>query len=188
MKREMLHSSKTYSHLLLAVEIIWFSLPLILSGCATTRKQADGQGTYEKIPFSEILKSPEQYKGKAVRLGGVIINTQNREKETILEILEKPLTWRGRPKPGDVSSGRFMVVFERFLDQAIYRPNRPVTIIGEITGIETAPIGEAAYDYPLLSGKEIRLWEQGSHFGRPRLRIGIGVGGGNVGVGLGTSF
>jgi outer membrane lipoprotein len=123
-----------------------------------------------------------------VRLGGVIIATENRQEETVFEVLEKPLTRSGRPQSGDVSGGRFVVVFSRFLDKAIYRPNRPVTVIGEVIGTKTAPIGELTYTYPLLSGKEIRLCEQRGSFDRPRMHIGIGIGGGRGGVGVGTSF
>jgi outer membrane lipoprotein len=169
--------------------IIPFFLLLLVSGCATTQKQPTRQKVaYEKISFPEILKSPETYTGKVVRLGGVIIATENREKETILEILEKPLTSQGRPKSGDVSGGRFMVVFEKFLDKATYRPDRPVTVTGEIIGMKTGLIGEATYHYPLLSGQDIRLWQERGYWDRSRLGIGIGIGGGNVGVGVGTSF
>jgi outer membrane lipoprotein len=155
-------------------------------------KQTTKQEAYEKIPFPEIAKSPDSYKGKVVRLGGVIIKTENREEDTVFEILEKPLNWRGRPKPGDYSGGRFMVVFEKFLDEAIYHPNRPITVVGEVVGTKRASIGEKTYDYPLLSGREIRLWEEGGYMGGPRMHIGIGIGGGSGGshgtVGIGTTF
>ena len=172
---------------LITVQVILL-LFFMLNGCATTQKRASRQEGYEKLPFSEIRRSPAQYQGKVVRLGGVIIDVVNKEEGSTIEILEKSLTWRGRPKPGDESCGRFIVVFGEFLDKAIYRTNRPVTIIGEIIGVKTAPIGEMAYNYPLLTGREIRLWEEKGYFGRPRMHIGIGVGGGHVGVGVGTSF
>ncbi len=122
----------------------------------------------------------------------MIINAENREEETVLEILEKPLGWRGRPKPSGEPGGRFMVVFDKFLDKAVYRPNRPVTIVGEVIGTETGLIGEKAYKYPLLSGREIRLWEERGYYVWPRMHIGIGIGGGGGSthgtVGIGTSF
>lgn len=160
----------------------------MLGSCTSTQKRPDGPEGYEKIPFSEILRSPEEHCGKVVRLGGVILNVANEERGTVLEILEKPLNWRGRPKPGDASGGRFMAVFGTFLDKAIYRPHRAVTIIGEIIGVETAPLGEMAYDYPLLSGRGITLWQARGYFERFRVHIGIMGSGSNVGIGVGTSF
>jgi len=187
-KRRISRIFTRHAHRLWAAGIICFSLLFVLSGCATTKKHTGEQGAYEEIPFSEILTSPDKYKGETVRLGGVIINTENRERESVLEILEQPLNRQGRPKSGDVSGGRFLVVFQEFLDGAIYRPNRPVTIIGEIVGMKTAPIGEATYEYPLLAGREIRLWEARSYFDRPRMHFGIGIGGSSGGVSVGTSF
>ena len=161
---------------------------LVLAGCTSIQKRPDRHEDYQKLPFSEILRSPEEHRGKVVRLGGVILNVENQERGTVLEILEKPLSWRGRPKPGDASGGRFMAVFGTFLDKAIYRPHRAVTITGEIVGVETASIGEMAYNYPLLSGRGIRLWQARGYFDRFRISIGIFGSGGNVGVGVGTSF
>ena len=188
MKRDISWLSEGYPHLLFAVGMVSFVLLLIFPGCATTKKEPDAGAAYEEIAFSEILKSPETYKGKIVRLGGLIVTTENREKETVLEVLEKPLSRRGRPKGEKVSGGRFMVVFEEFLDQAIYRRNRAVTVVGEVVGAKIGTIGEASYTYPLLSGRDIHLWEEGGYFYGPRMHIGIGVGGGGSRVGVGTSF
>jgi outer membrane lipoprotein len=168
------------------------SLLFMLGGCSTTQERPNQQESYEKIPFSEILRSPERYRGKVVRLGGVILDVGNKEEGGILEILEQPLSWRGRPKPGDQSGGRFMVVLEEFLDEEIYRSKRPITVVGEIVGTKEAPMGEATYCYPLLSGREIRLWEEGAYWDRPRIHFGIGASGGSggtsVGGGVGISF
>jgi outer membrane lipoprotein len=176
---------------LIAVQAALF-LFFMLDSCTSIQKRPNQQESYEKISFSEIFRSPEQHRGKVVRLGGVILDVVHKEEGSTLEILEKPLNWRGRPKPGDDSGGRFIAVFGEFLDKAIYRVDRQVTIIGEITGMKTAPIGETTYNYPLLSGREIQLWKDKGYFDRPRLHIGIGVSGGSggtdVGVGVDTSF
>ena len=168
--------------------IVILGVSVLIHGCATTGKKDSTEPAYEKIPFSEILASPESYRGKVVRLGGVIVNTENLKEETVLEILEKPLSSQGRPTSGDRSGGRFMVTFDRFLDSAVYRPDRPVTIVGEIVGQKAALIGEAMYRYPLLSGRDVRLWGKRDNFDRPRMHIGIGIGGGSGGVGIGTTF
>jgi outer membrane lipoprotein len=188
MKKGISQFCGSYPHLVFAVGMVSFVLLLIFAGCATTKKESGAEVAYEEIAFSEILKSPETYKGKIVRLGGLIVTTENREKETVLEVLEKPLSRRGRPKGEKVSEGRFMVVFEEFLDQAIYRRNRAVTVVGEVVGTKIGTIGEASYTYPLLSGRDIHLWEEGGYLHGPRMHIGVGVGGGGSRVGVGASF
>lgn len=157
----------------------------MLAGCSSTQKRPNRAGPYEKIPFPEILRSPEQYRGKVVKLGGLILDVVNKEEGSTLEILEQPLTWRGRPKIGDVSGGRFIVVFQEFLDREVYRTDKPLTVVGEIVGTKKGLIGEAVYNYPLLSGREIHLWEERGNRDRPRIHIGIGAGGGSGGTGVG---
>jgi outer membrane lipoprotein len=182
---EMAGRLKNFRHSpLLTVGIILLLL-FVFNGCSSTQESPDRKEGYEKIPFSEIHRSPERYRGRVVRLGGVIVDVVNREEGSSLEILEKPLNWQGRPKPGDDSSGRFMAVFGKFLDKEIYRPNRPITVVGEIIGTKTAPIGEMEYDYPLLSGREIKLWEEQGFWDRTRVHFGIGASGGSGGTGVG---
>ena len=175
------------SRLLVGLAALLFASTLV-HGCATTGKKTTEQPTYEKIPFSQILAAPESFQGRIVQLGGVIVATENLAEETMLEILEKPLGRNGRPTSGDATGGRFMVVFDSFLDGAVYRPDRPVTIVGEVVGKKTGLIGETPYQYPLLSGRDVRLWEKRDNFDRPRMHIGFGIGGGSGGVGIGTTF
>lgn len=172
---------------LMALYSILVLLFFMSTGCTTTKERPEGEKGYEKVSFSEILRSPEQYRGKVVRLGGVILNTVNEEKGSTLEILEQPLSWRGRPKVGDVPGGRFLVVSNQFLDKAIYQPDREVTVVGEITGSRTGQVGEAKYNYPVLILQDIRLWKSRSYSGPGNLHIGVGVGGGSGNVGGGVS-
>jgi len=185
MEDEMARRLKNSWPLSLVTAGIILLLLVVLNGCSSTQKRPDRKEGYEKIPFSEIHRSPEQYRGRSVRLGGVIVDVVNKEEGSTIEILEKPLNWRGRPKPGDESGGRFIAIFGGFLDEEIYRSNRPVTVVGEITGVKTAPIGEMVYNYPLLSGREIRLWEEKGYWDRARMHIGIGASGGSGGTGVG---
>lgn len=177
---------------LIAVLVI-FLLFFMLDGCTTTQERPNREESYEKISFSEILQSPEQHRGKVVRLGGVILDVVNEEKGSTLEILEQPLNWQGCPKGGDVTGGRFLVISEGFLDKAIYQPDREVTVVGEIIDMKIGHIGEITYNYPVLSLRDVRLWKRRAHSNRPRMHIGIGIGGhgGNDvsgGVSVGTSF
>jgi outer membrane lipoprotein len=134
---------------LVAVQF-FLALLFVFYGCSTTQDRSNHEESYEKVPFSEIIRAPEQYRGKVVRLGGVIIDVVNEEKGSTIEIVEQPLNWRGRPKVGDVPGGRFLAVSEKFLDKAIYQPKREVTVVGEIVDKKIGQIGEATYTYPVL--------------------------------------
>jgi len=193
MEDEMAKRLKSSPFLPLLAVLVILLLFFMLDGCTTTQERPNREESYDKISFSEILQSPEQHRGKVVKLGGVILDVVNEEKGSTLEILEQPLNWQGRPKGGDVTGGRFLVISEGFLDKAIYQPDREVTVVGEIIDMKIGHIGEITYNYPVLSLRDVRLWKRRAHSNRPRMHIGIGIGGHggdgvSGGVSVGTSF
>jgi outer membrane lipoprotein len=129
-------------------------------GCAHVisrdlRSQADAT-----LLFQQVLQNPSAYKGKSVVWGGEIIETMNqKDGSTLIEVFQRPLGWRGEPKQTGVSEGRFLALDSKYLDPYTFRKGRKVTIAGEISGEEVRPIGKMDYHYPLLSSKQIYLWE-----------------------------
>lgn len=123
-------------------------------------------------PFTELQRDPERYRGRLFLLGGVIVETRNLPSGTQLEILQRPLDGRGRPKETDASGGRFLVITPRFLDAAVFQRGRMVTVIGSIAGQRGLPLGEIEYRYPLIEASAVHLWAPSSG---PHFSIGIGV-------------
>jgi outer membrane lipoprotein len=115
-------------------------------------------------PFSEIQKSPETYVKKTVLWGGVIIETTNKQNETLIKVLQTELDAEKRPENLDISSGRFLVHYPGFLDLVIYAKGREITVVGEIVGKEVFKVGEIQYIYPVVLSKEIHLWEKRSEY------------------------
>lgn len=140
--------------------ILISALTAVVAGCAPViskplRNQAD-----ETIGVEAVRQSPRTYEGETVIWGGDIISATNLPAATRLEILQKPLDYQLRPKRVDVSEGRFLVICEGFLDAAIYSRGREVTVAGQLSGVETLPLGETRYTYPIVTGREIHLWPQ----------------------------
>jgi outer membrane lipoprotein len=127
-----------------------------------------------QLSYRQIAADPQAYVGKVVMLAGTIIEAKNLRQGTRLEILQYPATSRGRPEPHKPSGGRFVVLAPEYLETAIYRPGRAITVAGEIRGARELPLGETTYRYPLLLAREIYLWKEGGSF--PQLHIGLGVG------------
>ena len=48
----------------------------------------------------------------------------------------------------------------RFLDPAIYRSGRDITVAGEVQGSEVRRLGEIAYRYPVIAALELHLWKE----------------------------
>jgi outer membrane lipoprotein len=140
--------------------IVLIALALSLFGCATAisknlRGLADPDLTYEMVK-----QNPDQYKKQVVIWGGEIVKTTNVEEGTRIEILQKPLDFELNPKYGDNSDGRFIALYDGYLDSAIYEKGREITVGGEIAGTITSPLDQIQYTYPVVAAEEIHLWSE----------------------------
>jgi outer membrane lipoprotein len=141
----------------------FFILVLVLAflyGCAHAVSRGVLKEVDRKITFSALLQAPNAYKGKVILLGGIIVNTINKQEGTLLEVYETALDREGRPVNTDRSEGRFLALYQGFLDSEIYKQGRKVTIAGTVQGEKTQLLGEIQYRYPYLIIKEIRLWKE----------------------------
>ena len=138
--------------------LVGIGLCILLSGCATVISKEIIRQANREISVGEVAESPDIYKGEVVIWGGEIVDAENRKEGTVLEVLEKPIDMTLRPKEVDQSSGRFLAVYDGYLDVAIYAPGREVTVAGEIRGERVLPLGEIEYAYPLITVNEIYLW------------------------------
>lgn len=96
---------------------------------------------------------------RTVRWGGTVAGVRNRESETELELVERPLSAQGRPNPHSASQGRFLVRVPGFLDPAVYSEGRAVTVRGVLVGEERRRIGDYQYHYPVIVAKHHYLWD-----------------------------
>jgi len=124
------------------------------------------------VSFPALREDPDKHKGALVMLGGMIVDSKNLKEGTIIEVLQKPLDNEARPLNTDATDGRFIVTSDKFLDAAVYHPGRLITIIGEVVGRKTQPLGELEYQYVLITAKELHLWVPS--FG-PHFSFGLGV-------------
>lgn len=133
-------------------------------------------------PLSEARENVRALEGVPVRWGGTIVSLKNRENDTLIEILGKALGSDGEPVAADDSLGRFMVRVEGFLDPAIYRPGRNVTVYGSLEKPIEGTLGERPYTFPVVRAQTPYLWPDEPDYyrrdGGPDIRFGIGVGAG----------
>jgi len=154
-----------------------YVLPLLfllgLFGCVGVFPKETMREFDADVSLPQLMLHPERYKQRKVLLGGVILTARHLKGETVIEVLQKPLNWRNAPKDVDQSEGRFLVVSAGFLDGAIFRRGRMITVVGEFVGTRTQILGEIDYRYPLISMDKLVLWDKPR--AGPRIRIGIGV-------------
>jgi outer membrane lipoprotein len=145
---------------------------LLGGGCAPTFSRELLSQVNTSITFGELQAGPERYQGEWVMLGGVIIDTRNTAQGTSVEVLQRPLDRRGRPRETDDTGGRFMIESEQFLDAAVYQRGKQLSVVGQVSGQTVRPLGEMQYRYPVVTAKELRLWERRTS---PQFSFGVGV-------------
>lgn len=134
-------------------------LMLLVTGCSPFPKSVLQQ-IDERLTSKEVQRAPDNFIGKKVLWGGVIIKTTNTPTETLMKIRQTDLDIDTRPKDLDRSQGRFLVRHGGFLDPAIYAEGREITVFGEITGKENMVLDETRYTYPVIRSEELHLWEK----------------------------
>lgn len=128
-------------------------------GCAHVVSQEIRERVDRTVNTGALFKEPETYKGRLVILGGAIVSSRNTDEGTYLEVIERPLDSLERPEATDMSYGRFIILYEGYLDSAVYSQGRDVTVAGEVMGKMVRSLGEMNYPYLLIKSKELHLLE-----------------------------
>jgi len=133
---------------------------LSLAGCAHVISDAMLQEVDREIAFQKLGEEASRFEGTSVLLGGVIVETTAQKNGTLLEIYQTKIDRFGHPFNVDLSLGRFLAFYDGFLDGAIYRPGRKVTLVGRVEGQRSKPLGKVDYSYPYLLIREIYLFKE----------------------------
>ncbi|MGE5241866.1 MAG: Slp family lipoprotein [Bacteroidota bacterium] len=132
---------------------------VLLGGCASVVPETIRTAAPGNVQIAQVRAQPLQYRDATVRWGGNIVSTRNERDHTVLEIIARNLDNDGRPLEEDNSLGRFLVKAQGFLDPAVYKPEREVTVRGRVEGVVERAIGEFRYSYPVIRADEIYLWK-----------------------------
>jgi len=151
-------------------------LVLLVAGCGPVISQNVLKDVDRDLPFQEIQRDPDNFKGKTILLGGRIIETAPLPDKTRMMVLQYPLGFRNKPSIDAGSEGRFIVEAQGFLDPVVYSAGRQVTVAGILAGKEVLPLGEINYTYPVVVSRELYLWPIDDPYYLPQFYIGIGIG------------
>ena len=144
---------------------------LILSSCAESAHQVHRNTVHIDVPpelekqidtsiaFADLHAAPDNYVGRVIMVGGVVISAKRTEDRTEIEVLQLP-NEAGGPSTTERlrSEGRFLAVREAFLDPATVPPGTPITVIGVVSGSTTRPLDDSEYTYPVLDIKHLTDW------------------------------
>ncbi len=166
------------------------------SGCATSVIPESLETQVDKtVTFSQIVESPDTYRGKVIAVGGEILKAKALKGGTQLEVLQLPLDGDREPVTDRMESkGRFLALQKEFLDPATIAEGTRVTIVGEITGSSVEKMDEVDYRFPTLDVKHLHRWDARQVDDRrspgPWWNVfgGVGFGGGGSRSGGGISI
>ncbi len=130
-------------------------LSVSVSGCVTPLPAGEVTG----IAVSEIQAGTSEL-GQPVRWGGTVVNVQNKQDITVIEVVSRPLLASGRPARNDKTQGRFLAEVSGFLDPEILVEGRDITLTGVVKQLQDGTVGEANYSYPVLSVFKYHFWQQ----------------------------
>jgi outer membrane lipoprotein len=128
-----------------------------LSGCASVPDAIKGTSPMPQQDLSRVMAAPQLYVGQEARFGGKVVNVQNEQGKTRLEIATTPLDESGRPSLGAPSRGRIYADVNGFLDPVDFR-NQLVTVVGPITGTAKGKIGDTSYTYMVMQATGYLRW------------------------------
>jgi outer membrane lipoprotein len=130
---------------------------LFLAACATVPREIatppPGNPTVR-----QVRAGIQPYIGQEVRWGGNIVEVTNGANESSAEVIARDLRRDGRPEASDMSPGRFIAVFDNFIDPEVYYEGRAITVVGTIEGERKGKIGEREYTYPVVKVIHQMLW------------------------------
>jgi outer membrane lipoprotein len=136
------------------------TLMMLLNACTPVISPQLMDQVDRNLTYTVLARQPDESRGKIVLLGGTIVQTVPKPKETEIEVVQKQVSSSGEPHLTDKSEGRYLVVVDRFLDPAIYRSGRDITVAGEVQGSVLRRLGEIDYRYPVIAALELHLWKE----------------------------
>ena len=132
---------------------------LLLTGCMNLPPAIKNEPAVD-IDYTALVKNVNSYKGAPARWGGKIIDVQNEQNFSLVQVLYYPLNYYGRPKVSDNYEGRFAIKSTDFLDPAIYTKDSEITVAGTFSGDIEQTIGKKNLRIPLISSSVIHLWPE----------------------------
>jgi outer membrane lipoprotein len=133
-------------------------LTVLFSGCASNVPRAIQDPVPGAPEVAAVTADPAVYRGRTVRWGGAIARVENRDNETVVEIVAFRLDAFGEPIRDDRSAGRFLARKAGFLDPQIYARDRMLTVVGTVEGVQPGKVGEQVLSLPVVNATEAYLW------------------------------
>ena len=133
------------------------AIALMLSGCVTVPEAIKGSSPTPQDDLVRVMNAPQLDVGQEARFGGKVVEIQNQQGKTRLEIATVPLDSGARPILGEPSRGRIYANVNGFLDPVDFR-GQLVTVVGPITGTVEGKVGSTPYKFMTMDVTGYKRW------------------------------
>lgn len=137
---------------------------LVMAGCASVPQEIAVPDEQQLISYQRAVTSGEASIDQPARWGGVVVNTENKPEQTIIEVVYFPLKSNGRPDTSEQTLGRFKAVIDGFVDPIVFDEGRSITFVGKVGGVVSGLIGEQPYIYPTIQADTYYLWRKQANY------------------------
>ncbi|MFZ2725577.1 MAG: Slp family lipoprotein [Methylococcaceae bacterium] len=139
------------------MKLLLICLSLLLSACSSLPPAIEDAPKFD-LSYSSAIQNLAQYKDVPVRWGGVIIDIENEQAFSLIQVLLYPLGSYGRPRLDLPNEGRFFIKSPDFLDPLVYKKDGEITVAGTLNGTIERTIGKKTLQLPLIASTVIHLW------------------------------
>ncbi|WP_345827733.1 Slp family lipoprotein [Erwinia sp. HDF1-3R] len=130
---------------------------MLLFGCVSIPDSVKGTSATPQQDLTRVMSAPQLFVGQESRFGGRVVKVINQNGSTRLEIAAMRLDDTARPILGSASVGRIYADISGFVDPVDFN-NQMVTVVGPIKGTEKGVIGQAAYNFVVVSVTGYQRW------------------------------
>ena len=148
------------------MKICLYLFCLFLGACTNMPKAIQHMNVVD-ITYSEASQNIERHKNVPVRWGGIVIDVENEEDFSLIQVLSYPLNFSGRPQLDELHGGRFVIKSTEFLDPMVYAKDKEISVVGTLDGDIQRTVGKKIIQVPLLQSIGVHLWpkQQSNHYG-----------------------
>ncbi|MGR8981608.1 MAG: Slp family lipoprotein [Gammaproteobacteria bacterium] len=134
---------------------IW--LAMLLSACSGLPPAIEDPPAVD-VPYIQASQNISYYMNAPVRWGGTIIDVENEQNFSLVQVMSYPLNSFGRPMLDDPYEGRFLIKSPEFLDPSVYTKGKEMTVAGAIAGDTERRVGKKILRLPVVNANVIHLW------------------------------
>jgi outer membrane lipoprotein len=131
---------------------------LLLSACSTLPVAIKNPPLHDISYTEATTQKITNFKDAPVRWGGTIVEVENEQNFTLVQVLYYPLDSDGEPKIDKSHQGRFVFKTPKFLDPAVYTANAKITVAGTLADDVESTVGRKVLRVPLILATTIYLW------------------------------